>query len=345
MADPKRGWIHSRALDLPLFVLSPVSGLALALFALSFPWGAYRAAAAAGFLLAIPHYLTTFTFFLGDEDRAHYKTRKAAVLGGPLVILAAVVGLRVAGLHDPVLITMFVWNLYHAALQSSGILALYRRLNGGPEEEGRKARLAILTVNAAMAFWFIERFPPLHGLLAALAPWLPELVRAALVASAIWSLAALGTAIARRPRRPSGAEISFLTTSLLLFHPYLWVRDYELATLAALSGHFIQYLALVWLLHRRRYAAALGSFAQRLVGRLSSRTPLLIAAIVVAAGAFYAIDKLTRPSSAHVGYVVLINFLALTHFYLDGILWAFKRPYVRRSLGAFLTPASQRAIP
>lgn len=345
MAGASRGWIHSRALDLPLFVLSPLAGAALALFALGFPGWAYRAAAAAGFLLAIPHYLTTFTFFLGDEDRAYYKSRLAAVAGGPLVILASVVALRVAGFHGPVLVTMFVWNLYHAALQSAGIQSLYRRLNGGPDEERRRAKYAILFVNAAMAFWHIDRFPPLYGMMSGIAPFVPDLARAALVAGALWWLGALAVALARRARPMAAPEASFLATSLLLFHPYLWVRDFELATLATLTGHFIQYLALVWLLHRRRYAAAGGSRAQHAVALLSGRLPLLLAAIAVAAAVFYAMDKLTRGSGAHLGYVILINTLALTHFYLDGIIWAFRRPYVRQTLGAFLTPASQRAVP
>jgi hypothetical protein len=40
-------------------------------------------------------------------------------------------------------------------------------------------------------------------------------------------------------------------------------------------------------------------------------------------------------------YVILWNALTLVHFYLDGLIWAFKQPFVRQSIGAYLTPASR----
>ncbi len=327
-------WIESPLLDLSFLTLSPLVGLlAVGSHAAT---GTIWAGVAVAYLVGFPHYLSTLTFYLGDENRAHYRERWAAYYAGPLVILGGVLGLRLAGMEGPVLATIFVWNVYHVALQSSGILNIYRRLNGGPDSERTTAKRAILATNAAMAFCNVESFPPLAGPMAAVSPSLPVLLRTIFAAAAVYFLARLGLALARRPIPLSLAEGSFLATSLLLFHPFLWVKDLELATLAMLSGHFFQYVALVWLLHGRKYGPASGSAAQRSLGFLGRR-PALLAGVLLAAGAgVYAFTKVSAWIGMDTARIVLLNALVLNHFYLDGLFWAFRDPHVRRSLGPYL---------
>ena len=253
--------------------------------------------------------------------------------------------MRLTGLHTPLVVVIFLWNIYHVALQSSGILAVYRRLNGGPDTEARAVRLGILFVNGAVAFWHIERMPSLYNLLISAHLALPGFMRWSFLAGAILFGGRMISALMNRETRISGPEILFLISSLLLFHPYLWVRNYDLATLGTLIGHFIQYLTVVWLLHRRRYKPKEGSKLQQALSWVSGRLPLLLLALAASGTLVYAVDKLTRFTSAHLGYVILLNCLALTHFYLDGLIWAFKRSYVRSSIGPYQTPESQRVIP
>jgi hypothetical protein len=342
-ARTRRGWIHSPGLDLPLLILSPLAGLVVILLSRNISSNTY-AATAALFLLAVPHYLSTFSFYLGDADRAYYRSRKLAFWVGPFLIVAAVIGMRLTGLHTPLVAVIFLWNIYHVAMQSGGILSVYRRLNGGPDSEARVTRLGILFVNGAVAFWHIERMPSLFDLLIGVHPALPALVRWTLLVGAILYGGRMVLTLAGRTARISGPEILFLSSSLLLFHPYLWVRNYDLATLGTLVGHFVQYLVVVWLIHRRRYKPAEGSRLQRSLSWVSGRVPVLLLVLAASGTLIYGVDKITRNSPGHLGYVILLNSLALTHFYLDGLIWSFRRSYVRSSIGPYLTPEAQRVI-
>jgi hypothetical protein len=338
-ARAARGWIQSPAYDLALFVLSPVAGTLAVLWALHLRGGT-AVIAVVTFLLAIPHYMSSFSFFLGDDNRRYYGRHAAWFYGGPVAIAATVLLLRGSGAHTPVLVTMFVWNIYHVSQQSHGILSIYRRLNDGPPAERSAARVAILSVNATMAFWHVDRFEPLYRVLAAVHPALPWMLPACTLPIAVSALGVLAYRLLHRSRAISLPEGAFLATSLLLFHPYLWVEDAGLATMGMLVGHFIQYLAIVWLLNHRKYASADGSVAQRVLARLSA-SPVSVAATVVAIGfAIFVGERATAWLGAPMVYIVAWNALSLIHFYLDGLIWAFRNPFVRQSIGPYLMPPS-----
>jgi hypothetical protein len=332
-----RGWIQSAGFDLALFTLAPLSGIVV-VWASYIP-GGYRLGILATFLVAIPHYMSSFSFYLGDDNLRYYRTRQLAFFGGPVVLFLAVVGLRLAGHGQPVQVTMFLWNIWHVALQSAGILAIYRRLNGGPASEQPAARFAILFTNAAMAMWFLERYAPLRTMIGAVHPLASLILKATLVVLAIVFLAKLVWLISRRPRGLSFPEAAFLVTSLLLFHPYLWVPDIDRATFAMLMGHFIQYLAIVWLLNHRKYTLqGAGSGRQRALAWMSASPATILASIAIVGTAFYAADRVTRALGIAIVYVIAWNAMTLIHFYVDGLVWAFRRPHVRQTVGPFLMP-------
>jgi len=340
--DPVRGWIQSRPYDLTFFILSPLAGLLIIWAGRGLPFGS-QLIVAATFLVAIPHYLSSFSFFLGDDNLPYYRARRLAYFAGPVLIFAIVAGLRVIGFHRPVQSTMFVWNIYHVSRQSSGILALYRRLNLGAVLEKRSAGLAILGTNAAMAFWHPDRFPPLFTLLETVHPALPWMVRVVAVPVAGVALLRYGWLLYRRTRPVSGAEIGFLVSSLLLFHPYLWVPDADQATFAMLMGHFIQYLAIVWLLNRRKYAGADGSEHQRILAAISANWRRVVAAMCTVGLVFFLTEKALVALGIGMAYVIIWNAMTLIHFYLDGLVWAFRIPHVRETIGPYLTPPSRIA--
>jgi hypothetical protein len=165
------------------------------------------------------------------------------------------------------------------------------------------------------------------------------------MSAGVAATAALITRVLSRPRRLSFAEGSFFASSLLLFHPFLWVRDGNLATLGMLCGHFIQYLVIVWLLNFRKYAGdSRGSRAQRLIGSVSA-SPLLVCIWIAAAGlVVFGMSKLFTSIGLPLASVVALNSLAIVHFYLDGRIWAFKEPFVRRTMSPFLTPEARRVV-
>lgn len=340
-ASEPRGWIHSPAFDLALFTLAPLAGLAIVL-ANQVP-GGYRLGIAAMFLVAIPHYMSSFTFYLGDDNLRYFRTRRVAFFVGPLLIFSTVFLLRAVGHEGPVLVAMFVWNVWHVSLQSAGILTIYRRLNTGPLDERPVAHLAILSVSATMTFWHVDRFAPLYDPLARVHPLVPWLLPAALLPVAVASLAVLAWRITRRARPVSLAEGAFLVTSLLLFHPYLWIEDSAQATFAMLMGHFIQYLAIVWLLNRRKYSGTAGSRRERLLAWISARPARVFATLILMGTSFYIADRVTSLLGLGMAYIVVWNAMTLVHFYIDGLVWAFRTPHVRESIGPYLMPASRIA--
>src|SRR6185436_5591914 len=120
-----------------LFTLAPLAGL-LVVATTHMP-GGRQIGMAFMFFVAIPHYMSSFTFYLGDDNAPYFRRRWLAFFLGPAVIFAAVLALRAVGHPGPVLNAMYVWNVWHVSLQSAGILTIYRRLNNGPPAERRVA--------------------------------------------------------------------------------------------------------------------------------------------------------------------------------------------------------------
>ena len=335
------GWIQSPLFDLSLFTLSPLAGLLIIVPGLMSHRGLIVSVVAI-YLIAIPHYVSSFSFYLGDANLAYYRTRRVAFFVGPLLILIAVMALRLAKFDAAVQSSLYVWNIYHVSMQSAGILAIYRRLNGGLVSESRFARAAILSVNGSLAFFHIERFPPIYqNLLRIHFPvWV---IRPVFLSAAAVALVLYFNSLRKRAKPMRTPELTFLGSSLLLFNPYLWVPELNLATFGMLMGHFLQYLGIVWLLNRRKYSAAEGSGHQRVLSSISTKTPLLLLALLSVGFVFYAANQGAAWLGIPISYIILWNSLALVHFYLDGLIWAFKDPFVRKSIGPFLTPESRIA--
>lgn len=338
-----RGWIASPRFDLPMFVLSPLAGIVFLSVALTVPTQfAFLVQAAAFYFVAVPHYMSTYTFFLGDDYLKHYRSRQLAFFGGPAFISVAVILLWVLRFPPVIQAVVFIWNVWHVARQNGGILAMYRRLNRGTRAEHAPAHTAILGVSAAMATWNIERHPSVGRPLAALHPNAPHVLAIVFLVIGLLALVVLVRRLAQREHAVSAQELGFLASSLLMFHPYLWVVDYTLATLGMLMGHFVQYLAIVWLLHHRKYEAVpAGSGAQRVLSRISARNGL-IAAFIVGSGFFFWVAN-HATAAAGVPSIYTVSWFAFTfiHFYLDGLIWAFRDPFVRDSVGQYLMPAER----
>jgi hypothetical protein len=338
----KRGWIHSPGFDLTFFILSPLTGFALAILAIQYSLTLPAVLIGASYLIGVPHYLASFAFFLGEENRGHARRSWVLFYVGPLLICVGVAALYILQAAHVVFAVLFVWNVYHVATQSSGIQSLYRRLSGGGVGERILAHRTILFANAAMAFWFIDRFPPLWDPMVAIYGGLPDLVRAGCLVGALGYGLAYAREISRRRFPLSAAETGSLATAIVIFTPYLWVEDSNLATLAMLTGHFIQYLAIVWLLNRRKYEPSDRSSGQRWLARVSASWKPAVLFMLVAGMLFFALDRGSRLLQIVTVFYALFNSLAFVHFYIDGLIWAFKNPYIRRTVGPFLTLEGHR---
>src|SRR5215469_840112 len=338
-----RGWIESPVYDLSLFSLSPIAGLLVIALDRGMHLGS-PVGVLAVYFVGIPHYLSTFTFYLGDQNRSHYLARWTAFFLGPLIIFASVFALRVLDVSGAVQSVIFTWNIYHVSLQSAGILSIYRRLNAGQQKEKVWGHLTILFVNATMAFWFLRYFPPLYSFLVRIHPEAPLALRYACLTTAIVAGTGYAIQLARRPGPVGVSEWAFLISSLLLFHPYLWLQDSLLATIATLMGHFIQYLGIIWLLNRRKFTEqqASGSRAQQWLVKLSSNPRLLMVSLLIVGAFFLALDRGSRIVGMYLSYIIVWNSLVLIHFYVDGLVWAFRNSFVRQTVGPYLVLESHR---
>lgn len=336
-SDP---WIESRRFDVSVFMLSPLLGL-LVLFASG---GSSRSLAPllAVTLIGFPHYFSTFAFYFWDENKKHHAAHWLSFFGMPLAIVAATVVMF--KIPFAIAVVTYFWNAFHVSRQSCGILSMYRHRAGRSTPADKTvANAAIIFTNLWFALWQTETYPTLHRFLNLPGPNGARILWTGVGVLALVSCARLVWNLIRRTREgfaPTSAELLFLATSIALFHPYLWVKDSALATIGMLVGHFIQYLGIVWLLHRRKYAP---QAATGLLERLSVSTPLLLASIgatgLLTLGTFAAIHTFGRESIFEVMYMSL----AFVHFYLDSLFWAFRDPHVRATVGPYFAARARAA--
>jgi hypothetical protein len=337
-ARPARGsWIESPLFDLGFFILAPLVTLPIAI-GTKFGVGVL---AALGVILAFPHYFSSLPFYFWDENREYHKSRWLPFFAGP-VLLAALFGLMIL-FHVPVIIqcVIFFWNTWHVSRQSCGILSLYRHKAGVTDpSQKRLANLAIISTSSWLALWNIGTNPEVVTFFRMIHPRFGQVLFIGLGVVAVLSMLRLFGSLWTRTRAgqpPTLAELAFLGTSLTLFYPYLLIRDSGTATFVILLPHYVQYLGLVWLLHRRRFATeAAGSPGQRSLAFLSTHTWLLVPILFSIGAGFLAFYLVTRRTGYAMLYENVYLLVALEHFYLDGYIWAFKQPHVRKTIGAWL---------
>ena len=258
----------------------------------------------------------------------------------PILIVLAVGAVAWFEVPAIIIVVIYFWNAYHVARQSCGIQSIYRHRAGAFDPRLKTiTNAAIISTSMAMTVAHLDWYPALHTFLSNRSPYLPDVLFYGALAAAVVSLTRLGISMIQRHRQGpafSTAELAFLATSLLLFHPYLWVRDADLATLGMLMGHFIQYLGIVWLLNGRKLADGTGSLGQRALSRLW-RDPWVLVPALIAGGALFMVLQ--------VNLMAVTIALVLLHFYLDGLFWAFKQPEVRRAIAPYLTGGRGKPVP
>ena len=340
------GWIQSARFDLTFFILSPLIALPVLIHA---PAGPSVVALVAGCALGVPHYLSTFTFFFWEDTRAQHRLRWAVFFGGPVLVVASLACAVILRVPFIVQVVVYTWNAFHVARQSCGILSIYRHRAGVQDPIVKPiVNGAVMSTSLALAFSNVQWFPALHEFMTIVWTPLPRAIFFGMTIVAIACLARLAVSLVRRFRssdRPNYPELLFLATSLLLFHPYLWIHDADRATLGMLLGHFLQYLGIVWLVHRRKFTEASDQTSRGWLPSLSRSLPVLLIVLAAIGGGSAAARLLSfRVPTLQALYGAALLSLSLVHFYLDGVFWAFRRPDVRRSLGPYLTGFRARAV-
>jgi len=291
-----------------------------------------------GLTLAFAHYMSTTSFFFWKENREYHRTRWVAFIGVPLII--ATVYFLLLGFAVPYVIQfiLFFWNTYHVSRQNCGILSIYRNKAGvaDPQQKQRHAaNRAIIAVSFFLAVWNIDTHEEVSALFSLVSSHLGLVVKIATGGIAALFLAQLGIALLRRKEQLGIPETLFIATSLGFFWPYLFIRSSEVATFAMLLPHYIQYMSLVWLLHRRKFGNATEGAPFALL-RMSAKLVLLIPALLAVGFAFYLLKEVSDISDNKWWFETVYLLVALEHFYFDGLIWSFRRPHVRQTILPFL---------
>ena len=331
----RAGWIHSATFDSFLLIFAPLVTLPIvAAVYFRIPW----LAIGGGLTLAFAHYFSTVAFFFWDENREYYRTRWLAFACGPVLITIVLFLLR--GFNVPYVIqfVVFFWNTIHVSRQNCGILSIYRN-KAGIKDPGMAQRHAangaIISVSLFLAVWNIDTHSEVSALLGIVPGNLNLYVKVTIGAIAAIQLLQLGLTLVRRKEMLGLPETLFLASSLGFFWPYLFIRDSETATFAMLLPHYVQYLALVWLLHRRKFGhESVGAPAPLL--RLSASLTYLLPVLFSVGFFFYLMQQYVPAGAGRWWLQTIYLLIAILHFYYDGLIWSFRRPHVRQTILPFL---------
>jgi hypothetical protein len=329
----RAAWIQSPAFDFFLLICAPlVTVPIMAGVYLRIPLLAIVAATA----LAFVHYISTITFYFWNENQAYFRSRWLAFYGGPAILAATY--LLLVGFHVPnfLQLILFFWNTWHVSRQNCGILAIYRSRAGVSNLEQKiAANNAILAVSFFMCIWNIRTHQQIGPLFAMIATDFARDLRYAMGVVAAYFVFKLFVALVRRQEPLGIPEGLFIASGLVFFYPYLVMRDSQYATLIMLLPHYVQYLALVWLLHRRKFADPSAGIPAPL-RYLSTRRFALFPALVLVGYGFAALQGYSMRHGYTDVFFTLYLLIALEHFYLDGLIWSFRRSHVRQTILPYL---------
>jgi hypothetical protein len=324
------GWIKSPAFDFFLLIAAPLVTVPIMA-------GVYfripMLAIVAAVTLAFSHYWSTIAFYFWKENRAYHRERWLAFYAGPLILAAIYIAL--VGLHVPYIVqfVLFFWNTWHVSRQNCGILSIYRT-RAGVSEPAQKtaANDAIVAISMFLCLWNIGTHHEVAALFGMVSPGFSRIViwGAGLVA-ACYALR-LAMALARRQAPVGIPEAMFLITAVVFFYPFLLIRDSGIATLIMLLPHYVQYLALVWLLHRRKFGGEAEQRAPWLLQGMSTRLIILVPVLVLVGYAFAYSREVAALANRTEYWEGLYLLIAFEHFYLDGLIWSFRRDHARQTI-------------
>jgi len=330
-------WIQSAWFDITFFILAPLLTLPIvvALY-VPLPW----LAIGGGLTLAFAHYFSTGAFFLWDDNHAYQRSRWFAFYAGPVILAAVYTALIVFRVPYVIQFVLFFWNTFHVSRQNCGLLSIYRHKAGILDREQRDAtNNAVIAVSMFLCMWNISTHKEVNALYQRISPHTGTIIFVAAGAVALFCLARFGKAMIARVQSGTPipfSELLFLATSLGFFFPFLIIGSSELATYAMLLPHYVQYMGLVWLLHRRRFRVVDGSAGQRALTHVSRSLGLLVPVLLAIGVCFYAMSQFSIATGTHRYFENLYLLIALEHFYLDGLIWSFKQPHVRQTIGPYL---------
>jgi hypothetical protein len=337
-------WIAHGAYDGVFFVGSLGFAALLTAIALAWPALAMPATIVGGVLLANTHNLLTGFFFMDAENLAYYRRHPHYYFTVPVGLLLFSMATFVWW-PELAFTLHFVFTTWHVVRQSVGIQKLYLGKTRASDFDRRLDAGLIYAAVVVLHLFAIWKFRPLWAT-KALAPEAVYTAGTALTTGVVLLLAFILCArvwwLARHARGLASPRVGFGLTSILMYTPYLAIDSYQVAFMAGILPHYVQYHGIFWLVGRNKYVGN-PRYAGTPLGTLARHLPLWVFGVGVAAALmalFRAPYFLAESAPTLLArypwqiYLALGFFYGLgwMHFYLDGLLFRFRYPEVRAAI-------------
>lgn len=286
------------------------------------------------------HFGATWFAYFDKKNLGHYwgdKRKRAVFFLMPAIIVAlTMIGVVVS---RPLIVFIWqVWSIQHLVQQNVGILLLYHRPNGGEAVASRAIEAKSLQL--AAIFFYLVFF---HRVM--LGPLSFVLVDVVTILSLLATIVAVYLYIAQLIRQlQQGRYLNvpaflFWIFSLFCLAPLAYLgQHYADGFMIPLTVHWFQYIAINYLLVKRKYTTAA-------VSNLPGSHPVVLFASVclVMLLVMFALDVLRRmwlpQTIMHTAAEGLLMSIALTHYYLDAFLWRFRDPFQRENVLPYVKSA------
>jgi hypothetical protein len=322
-------YLHSRAVDLSVLVLVTLTALVPWTLSAHFHWPWLWLVLFAGVFNGA-HQISTWTrvYFRSDERLRrpfHYLLMPALLIGF----------VAWCGRHaEPWVMrsVLFYWASWHFVSQCWGITRLYQRKHGVHEQPIAWLEKALVFLPAL--FFVLRRLYTGPWTLFGAWIWHPD-VPATLVNAVGAVICVLAVAYLYMLRRgtPFVRPLMIASSAFGFFVPYMLMKDGTAAFAGAALWHAIQYIGIVWLSNRKHFtspAAVRNDWLDRALAWLCQpgRTVWYFASMIVPGFCAYVLVKVIIPV-AHLSAEEAIGTVwaggTLAHYYLDGVIWKFKR--------------------
>jgi hypothetical protein len=336
MESRKSPWLYSPGVDLSLLVMVTLSALIPWVLATRYGW-TWRSIVILVGVFNGAHQISTWTrvYFRSDE-----RTRRPVHYWVVPAVLIAFVATceKWDDVWGPMILrtVLFYWASWHFVAQCWGILKMYHRRHGAMGTPLANLEKALVFLPA---FFFVLRrlktgpwtllgsyilHPPIPA-------WLVNGLGAVIVVLAGVYLYRLFTT----DERVHFVRPLFLASSAFgFFVPYMLLNEGSTAFAAAAFWHAIQYVAIVWLFNRKYFTSsepiARKDWMDRTLVYLCQpgRTWLYFASMIVPGTIAYVLVKGVMPLyhfSLEQAVTTVWSAGTLAHYYLDGVIWKFKR--------------------
>ena len=282
--------------------------------------------------LGLAHFGSTWAYYLDQEYREYFKSHKVIFYVIPIILILVTMGLIGSGLVDVLMIITYWFSGFHVMKQNTGFASIYRTRIGDRAPASRQIDNTVIMGFSALCllgrpqiftdfgYEYIFRTPWMGYALAA-AAILMGLVFIYWVSQILSSVKEKGMAAVPR--------FLFVITSIVMFLPFLFVEDFSSAFMAALAGHYVQYLGFVWTLNRRKYTAAREKRYHSSILKLLSQNGLVLATVLIG----YGVIMVTGSKMSSMFPVIGMSW---AHFFVDRYLFRFRDPFIREALTPFM---------